>query len=109
MVMKSAEDVAKGIAYDIALCWCKDQHQQCDKADEIVPLIAQALTAFADDQNKYLTETLRLELLMEKEIKSRARDEALEQAASIVERNITDDVAWLAETVKRIRALKEKP
>lgn len=50
--MKSAEDVAKGIAYDIALCWCKEQHQQCDKADEIIPLISQALTDYAEQRVK---------------------------------------------------------
>lgn len=50
--MNSAEEVAKGIAYDIALAWCKDQHQQCSQADEIIPLIAQALTAYADERVK---------------------------------------------------------
>lgn len=61
--MKTVEVVAKGLAYDIALFWCKEQHEQCDKADELIPLISQALTgyaketfpdAFARDQNGYL-------------------------------------------------------
>lgn len=48
MKTKTAKEIAKGLAYDIALCWCGESHQECFKAEEIIPLIEAALKDYAE-------------------------------------------------------------
>ena len=96
--MTPASEVAKGLAYDIALGWCKEQHQQCEKADEIIPLIAQALTAYANEASAGMQTTMKK---MADEWVAKARASALEEAAKVADQygNVGD----------AIRALKDKP
>lgn len=108
--MKTADEVGKGLAYDIALCWCKEQHQQCDKAEEIIPLIAQALTAYADERvRNTVIESFGPEY-------RKIRAEALEEAAKLSESGCSprcnsygyEDLCPYVNTAKEIRALKDK-
>ena len=50
--MKTAEEVAKGLSYEIALQYCKERHLYCPLAESLIPQIAQALTAYAEEQMK---------------------------------------------------------
>lgn len=101
--MKTAEEVSKGLAYDIALAWCKEQHQQCDQADEIIPIITQALTAFSDERVMEAQRESVAPLIAE------IRDKALEEAAKAMAQQCEDlrcsDSCYHEHT---IRALKEK-
>lgn len=73
--------------------------------------ILKILTAYAEEQNKYLTESLHLEVLIEESIKRRSREAALEEAAKMIEdKTIGGDERYHKLTERfafRIRALKD--
>lgn len=94
---KTVEEVAKGLAYDVALSWCKEQHQKCEKADELIPLIIESLTAFAEQEVK---EAIDIATTEGAKAVIKAHNEALEEAAVICKNRRYDECA------KEIRGLK---
>lgn len=120
--MKTAEEVARKKAeqfqyYEWYKTYLDGKHQIY--WGDLFGHIAQALTAFAEERVKAagwdvqkMTECLHLEVEIEDTIRRKARAEALEEAAKLVDKPVHEHLVSripgyvLAE---RIRALKDKP
>ena len=74
-----------------------------------VEALVDLLKDYAAEQNKYLMESLHLEVEIEKAIKRNARAEALEESARVAEEHCCLHSGETRRIVEKIRALKEKP